>query len=78
MQYGMGSLPGKVRNLTVIYDNFLNDGSPEPPDEAVLSFLMKSGESSASSKLVYHAVHRSEKGCYWASASWGLAPHYFL
>lgn len=43
VQYGMGSLPGKVRNLTVIYDNFLNDGSPEPPDEAVLSFLMKSG-----------------------------------
>jgi hypothetical protein len=43
VQYGMGRLKGKVTNPTVVYDNFLNDGAPQLPDDAVLKYLADSG-----------------------------------
>ena len=43
LQYGMGRLPGGVINPTVIYDNFLQEGSPQLPDPTVLQYLADSG-----------------------------------
>lgn len=43
MQYGMGNLPDGSCNPTLIYDNFLSEGAPHPPSEAVISFLNSSG-----------------------------------
>ena len=43
MQYGMGELPDGISNPTVIYDNFLAKGAPQPPSEAVIEFLNRSG-----------------------------------
>lgn len=43
MQYSMGSLPQGKLNRTICYDSFLAQGSPEKPDEAVRTFLNRSG-----------------------------------
>lgn len=43
VQYGMGGLRGGVVNPTVIYDNFLVDGVPQPPHSGVLKYLRDSG-----------------------------------
>lgn len=44
LQYGMGGLRGRVRNPTVIYDNFLVNGAPYIPSPEVLKYLTKSGK----------------------------------
>jgi len=43
MQYAMGLLPDGNSSGTICYDNFLVNGSPEAPNEAVVKFLNKSG-----------------------------------
>ena len=43
LQYGMGVLPDGTGNPTICYDNFLNNGAPDPPSDGVVSFLNKSG-----------------------------------
>jgi len=44
LQYGMGGLRGRVVNPTVIYDNFLVNGSPQVPDNDVVNYLTQSGK----------------------------------
>jgi len=45
LQYGMGWLPGRVRNNTIIYNNFLKDGTPKVIDLILSHWLKKQGKS---------------------------------
>jgi hypothetical protein len=41
----MGWLPGRVRNNTIIYNNFLKDGTPKVIDLILSHWLKKQGKS---------------------------------
>eukprot|EP00604_Paraphysomonas_vestita_P003498 CAMPEP_0174820572 /NCGR_PEP_ID=MMETSP1107-20130205/4492_1 /TAXON_ID=36770 /ORGANISM="Paraphysomonas vestita, Strain GFlagA" /LENGTH=501 /DNA_ID=CAMNT_0016036179 /DNA_START=610 /DNA_END=2112 /DNA_ORIENTATION=- len=43
LQYGMGWLPDKSVNPTLIYDNYLLDGAPSPPSSNVTQYLQQAG-----------------------------------
>mmetsp|Transcript_9739 Transcript_9739/g.14687 ORF Transcript_9739/g.14687 Transcript_9739/m.14687 type:complete len:555 (+) Transcript_9739:139-1803(+) len=43
LQYGMGWMPDNSVNPTLVYDNFLSDGAPQPPPTDVIENLTKSG-----------------------------------
>eukprot|EP00602_Paraphysomonas_sp_CaronLab_P009698 CAMPEP_0185024566 /NCGR_PEP_ID=MMETSP1103-20130426/7681_1 /TAXON_ID=36769 /ORGANISM="Paraphysomonas bandaiensis, Strain Caron Lab Isolate" /LENGTH=499 /DNA_ID=CAMNT_0027557573 /DNA_START=183 /DNA_END=1682 /DNA_ORIENTATION=+ len=43
LQYGMGWMPDKSVNPTLVYDNFLSDGAPMPPSSEIASKLRRNG-----------------------------------